>query len=276
MATDLDGTLLHPDGSPSERTCRAVQAAQAAGIKVVVATGRPPRSVRPIAQSIGAADLAICCNGAVIYHIADHAVIHHTPLNSVAARRLVEQLRHAAPGVSFLVERELIVGCEVAFLKERPNIEAAHPQLADALELCCQPVSKLIALHPQRTVAEMLALAAELAGAEAVVTHSGAPFVEISAPQVDKGWALADICRQQAIEAAEVVAFGDMPNDLAMLAWAGHAVAVANAHADVLASVDEVTEANHEDGVAQVLERLAIRQWQLPGDRPRRADKAHH
>ncbi len=52
-----------------------------------------------------------------------------------------------------------------------------------------------------------------------------------------------------------MVAFGDMPNDLPMLAWAGHAVGMANAHPEVLAAVDEVTASNDDDGVAQVLER---------------------
>jgi hypothetical protein len=51
------------------------------------------------------------------------------------------------------------------------------------------------------------------------------------------------------------MAFGDMPNDVPMLRWAGHGVAMANAHADVLAAADEVTGTNAEDGVAQVLER---------------------
>ena len=53
-----------------------------------------------------------------------------------------------------------------------------------------------------------------------------------------------------------MLAFGDMPNDLAMLRWAGRAVAVANAHPDVVAAADEVTASNDEAGVARVLERL--------------------
>jgi hydroxymethylpyrimidine pyrophosphatase-like HAD family hydrolase len=47
-----------------------------------------------------------------------------------------------------------------------------------------------------------------------------------------------------------------MPNDLPMLAWAGHAVGMANAHPEVLEAVDEVTASNDDDGVARVLERL--------------------
>ena len=74
---------------------------------------------------------------------------------------------------------------------------------------------------------------------------------------MSKAAALAELCAELGIEATEVVAFGDYPNDLPMLEWAGYAVAVANAHPDVLAAADEVTASNADDGVAVVLERLA-------------------
>jgi hydroxymethylpyrimidine pyrophosphatase-like HAD family hydrolase len=74
---------------------------------------------------------------------------------------------------------------------------------------------------------------------------------------VTKASALAALAARARIPAAEVIAFGDMPNDLPMLAWAGRAVAVANAHPAVLAAADEVTASNDDDGVALVLERLA-------------------
>jgi hydroxymethylpyrimidine pyrophosphatase-like HAD family hydrolase len=89
------------------------------------------------------------------------------------------------------------------------------------------------------------------------VTIPGPWTVEISAAGVSKAAALAELCAELGVEADEVVAFGDYPNDLPMLEWAGHAVAVANAHPDVLAAADEITASNEEDGVALVLERLA-------------------
>ena len=105
---------------------------------------------------------------------------------------------------------------------------------------------------------ELLALAVEvLDGQVAVTSSSSEALLEISAAGVTKASALAALAARAGIPAAEVVAFGDMPNDLPMLAWAGRAVAVANAHPEVLAVADEVTASNDEDGVALVLERLA-------------------
>ena len=89
------------------------------------------------------------------------------------------------------------------------------------------------------------------------VSHSnGTRLIEASAEGVTKASALADLAAGHDISSASVVAFGDMPNDLSMLAWAGTSYAVANAHPDVLAAVDHVIPGNNEDGVAQVIEQL--------------------
>jgi hydroxymethylpyrimidine pyrophosphatase-like HAD family hydrolase len=77
--------------------------------------------------------------------------------------------------------------------------------------------------------------------------------MEISARGVTKGGALAELCGRLEIGPADVVAFGDMPNDLPMLRWAGTSYAVANAHPDVIAAASHRAPANHDDGVAVVL-----------------------
>jgi hydroxymethylpyrimidine pyrophosphatase-like HAD family hydrolase len=102
----------------------------------------------------------------------------------------------------------------------------------------------------------LLPLAQAVAGADAVVTRSGLELLEISAAGVTKASALRQLCDDLGIGAAEVVALGDMVNDLPMLRWAGRAVAVANAHPDVLAAADEVIGGNADEGVAAYVERL--------------------
>jgi hydroxymethylpyrimidine pyrophosphatase-like HAD family hydrolase len=95
----------------------------------------------------------------------------------------------------------------------------------------------------------------EVVADRAVVSYSGAPgLAEISALGVTKAAALGVWCAARGIDSADVFAFGDMPNDLPMLTWAGRSFAVANAHPDVLEIVDEVCASNDDDGVAQVLE----------------------
>ena len=164
------------------------------------------------------------------------------------------ELRARLPGIRFAAESEEF-SLEPGFAAwdwEPP----AGTRYADGLELVATPVAKLILRHEAHDLEAIAAAARELAGEEASVTVPGPWTVEVSAAGVSKAAALAELCAELEIEPEAVVAFGDYPNDLPMLEWAGHAVAVANAHLDVLAVADEVTASNEEDGVARVLERL--------------------
>jgi Cof subfamily protein (haloacid dehalogenase superfamily) len=255
VASDLDGTLLLPDETVSQRTRAALAAAREAGITVVLVSGRPPRSLGPIAGRIGVGGIAICANGAVIWDLDTGTMVDSAPLAGELATRLVHGLREAIPGALFAVELEGSFGREAGW---SDGLVAAPPDVleADALELITGPVTKLLVRHPTMEFAEVAERARRVAGEDAVVTWAGLRLVEISAAGVTKASALERLCRRLGIAADEVVAVGDMPNDLAMLAWAGTAVAVANADRSVLEAADEVTASNTDDGVALLLERL--------------------
>ena len=129
--------------------------------------------------------------------------------------------------------------------------------VAPVEELVAAGVVKLLARVEGTGSDELLAAARRAVGELGECTHSSADgLLEISAAGVSKASGLAALAEEWGVGAADVVAFGDMPNDLPMLAWAGHSVGMGNAHPEVLAAVDEVTATNDEDGVAQVLERF--------------------
>jgi Cof subfamily protein (haloacid dehalogenase superfamily) len=255
LASDLDGTLLRPDETVSDRTREALAAARAAGITVVLVSGRPPRSLGPIAERIGVGGMAICANGAVVWDLDSGTMVDWSPLAAELATKLVHALRQAIPGALFAVELETGFGREAGW---SDGLVAARPDTleADALELISGPVTKLLVRHPTMAFAEVAERARAAVGDDAVVTWAGLRLVEISAAGVTKAFALERLCRRLGIAASEVVAVGDMPNDLAMLDWAGTGVAVANAVPEVLDAADEVTAANVEDGVALLLERI--------------------
>ena len=259
VATDLDGTLLRSDGTVSARTRAALAHARERGIDVVATTGRPPRLVAALGEQLGGSvDVAVCANGAMTVALgpggAVASVLEHHPLAPPLARRVVEGLRATLPGILFTFELGLEWAREPGFQETfRPP---AAPRLADALELAAEPVTKLLARHPTLPFAEVLATAQSVCGGDAVATTAGGPTVEISAAGVTKAWALARLCAGRGVAPTEVLAFGDAPNDLQLLAFAGRAVAVANAKPEVLAAAHEVTAANDEDGVAVVLERV--------------------
>ena len=272
VASDLDGTLLLPDETVSERTRAALAAAKEAGITVVLVSGRQPRSLGPIAERIGVGGIAICANGALIWDLDAGTLVDATPLAADLAARLVHALRQAIPGVLFAVELESGFGHERGWAED-PAAVRPEALEADALELITGPVVKLLLRHPTLPFAELADKARQAIGDDAVATWAGLRLVEISAAGVTKAFALERLCDRLGIDASEVVAVGDMPNDLAMLNWAGTAVAVANATQEVLEAADEVTAANVEDGVAQLLERIlaadgAVGRGRVSGSRP--------
>jgi Cof subfamily protein (haloacid dehalogenase superfamily) len=254
-AIDLDGTLLRSDGTISQRSRDAIRAVREAGVLVVIVTARGPASVSELAKDAGIVGSAICSNGGLIVDLASGAVLRERLLETETAIRLVHGLRERLPGIVFAVEHE-------AFAHE-PGFAAwgweppAGTRVANALELLEDPATKLILRHADHEVEAVAAVARELAGNALTVVQSGGEAVEVTAVGVNKAAGLAEVAAEHGIDAADVIAFGDYPNDVPMLAWAGRGVAVANAHAEVLAVADEVTASNDDDGVALVLERLA-------------------
>jgi Cof subfamily protein (haloacid dehalogenase superfamily) len=253
-AVDLDGTLLRSDGTISARTKAAVRRATDAGIEIVLVTARGPRTMRPLAEELGVRGEAICSNGALVVDLDTQRLRKQRLLRTEVAVQLVRALRERIPGIVFAVEHE-------AFAHE-PGFSAwnwtppAGTRVADAVELLEEPATKLILRHAGHEVEAIAAVARELAGSGATVVASGKEAVEVTAAGVNKATALAELCDELGIDAEDVVAFGDYPNDVPMLVWAGRAVAVANAHPDVVEVADELTASNDDDGVALVLERL--------------------
>jgi Cof subfamily protein (haloacid dehalogenase superfamily) len=255
VATDLDGTLLHSDGICSERTRAALRAVEDAGIGVVLVTARPPRWLHDLADLVGEHGVILCANGAFVYDVRRRQVLEEHCLTATDVVKIAVDLRNALPGIVFAVESGEGLRRERAFLDAYTTVA---DNTAETLEELLDPLpGKLLARCGGVPAARFHRVVDEVVGDRGVVSYSGATgLAEISAVGVTKAAALATWCVEQGIDPADVYAFGDMPNDLPMLRWAGRSYGVANAHEDVLAMVDEVCASNDDDGVAQVLEAL--------------------
>ncbi|RJQ77391.1 HAD family hydrolase [Pseudonocardiaceae bacterium YIM PH 21723] len=257
VASDVDGTLLNPWEQVTERTAAAVARVQATSTPFVLVTGRPPRWVHPVAKAVAVSGYAVCANGAVVYDLARDEVVSAAELSPMLLHDAVHALHEAIPGCKVAVERVGHPGnpfqAEPGYLHAWPDADSAIVPL-DAL--IGSPAIKLLVRAEQLRSRDML-IAAEAVLRDAVdITYStDNGLIELAVRGITKATGLATVCAELGVEAKDVVAFGDMPNDIAMLGWAGHGVAMANAHPDVLAVADEVTAPNSEDGVALVLER---------------------
>jgi Cof subfamily protein (haloacid dehalogenase superfamily) len=260
IATDLDGTLLRSDQTVSQRTRDAIASAQDAGLVIVIATARHPLTARAFAEQAGITGLAICTNGALIYDLGLREIVSETSLPEATAAKVIELLRVEIPGICFAILRAMDFACEPAYaaldgIKDHGRSPEEVVQ-ADALELLALPISKLIVRHPEIGPAEIHRRLGALGVNGCEYSISGAPFLDVVAAGVSKAAGLATICRDLGIPRDEVAAFGDAPNDLPMLRWAGRPVAVANAYPDVLAEIEDRTASNNDDGVAIAIERL--------------------
>lgn len=264
IAVDLDGTLLRSDKTISERTVEALRQVRGRGFTVVPVTARPPRFLRKLALDREIFDVAICCNGALVYDVPGETIIEHRALEPADALRIVTLLRETLPELCFAAELGLRYGWDSRYACLPGALLDPDGIVAEVDSLLTEPVTKLIARHPSLAFDLLLDSARSLALGECEITHSSTEFIEISRRGVDKAAALIDFTARLGLSPAEVIAFGDMPNDLPMLRWAGHSIAVANAHPDVLSTVDAVTASNDEDGVAVMLEQLLGLSVSLP------------
>jgi HAD superfamily hydrolase (TIGR01484 family) len=256
VATDLDGTVVRSDGTVSDRTAAAFARIEEAGARLVFVTGRPPRLMGPIADAFGRHGTAICSNGALIYDMRTRTVVGEDAIGVATLAEAVRRLRAALPGIGLAVEyAHEIAGDEHYEAGDWDADTTVRRPGEDSLWSRAAP--KLIGRHPALSADELVERAAPAIGDLVTVYHSnGLRLVEAIAAHVSKAYALARFATAHGIAAAEVAAFGDMPNDLPMLGWAGTSYAVANAHPAVLRAVDQIIAANDEDGVARIIERL--------------------
>ncbi|ORT57966.1 hydrolase [Streptomyces sp. CB03238] len=262
IATDLDGTLLRDDKSVSDRTISALAAAEEAGIEVFFVTGRPARWMGVVSDHVHGHGLAICANGAAVVDLhSGGKLLEVRPLERETALHVVQTLRREAPGTAFAVELATGFHYEPDYppfwLDPVATVAPAEKLLHEEEPGTGAPVLKLLAHHADLTPDGFLALARTAAGDRASITRSSpSALLEISGLGVSKASTLALCCAERGISADEVVAFGDMPNDIEMLSWAGRSYAMGNAHPDVVAAASGRTVANNEDGVARIIEDI--------------------
>lgn len=258
IATDLDGTLLRSDHSVSDRTRRAFDDAESAGLSIVLATGRPPRWIPPVIDQIGHRGLVVCANGASIYDAERDELIERTDIDAAVAAEMITDLRAEFPDTVFSVEQGMDFGIDRAIADLRPEFAKTLPEgsIGPIETFLDEPVTKLIARLPRTDDTDLPEQVQAIVGDRGLVTHSTQPwFLEISHPSVHKAVTVERLLVDRGIDGGEVLAFGDMPNDIELLRWAGLGVAMANASPAVRAIADEVTKSNDDDGVAAVVER---------------------
>lgn len=252
VATDLDGTLVRSDGTVSDYTADVLAKVEALGVPVVFVTGRPLRWAEDVFDHVGQHGLAIISNGALVWDVAGSRVHLERPIPTGLALEVCRDLRAAVPGTAYAVEDLDGIGLEPDFMERYPMPDGARR--APVEELLARPPLKLLVRHEELGPQDFWDRAEEVnAGRLTFTWSSSTTLLEVSGPDVTKASTLELLARDLGVEAPDVIAFGDMPNDLPMLTWAGTAYAMADAHPTVTAAAAHVAPGHDEDGVARVL-----------------------
>lgn len=259
VATDLDGTLLGPDGAVSDRTRAALAAVEERGVTVVFVTGRPIRWMETLWHYVGDHGLAVLSNGGIVYDVPGRSVLKARTIPRAVGLEVAQVIRNRVPGSDFALEKTTGFAKEPTFRPRPEDHEHLDIGVGPLEEIFDDSVVKLLALHLELPPVDYWAQVEEAVGGAVTSTWSSiGALVELSAAGVTKASTLALLCAERGIAPAEVAAFGDMPNDVAMLEWAGTSYAMGNAHPLAVAAADRTAPRNDEDGVAQVLEELFL------------------
>ncbi|MBA3339214.1 MAG: HAD family phosphatase [Geodermatophilaceae bacterium] len=271
VATDLDGTFLDSSALVSPRTAAALARLRSEGIPVVGVTGRAPRLLHTVHEYFGGDGVVVMAQGAFVGDLATGEVLRQVTLPSSLALDITKQIESVSGPLHYAGEYP-IGGIHVLCVEPRftwPYNEGRQVLVRDNLPTDA-PAMKFYLKSDQHDQDALLDLARSVVStADAELTHAGLGFIELCPPGVTKATGLAVALERYGVDRRDVLVFGDMPNDLPMFGWAGRAVAVANAHPDVLAVADDVTGTNDDDGVADYLERHLWSQATTSAARPR-------
>ncbi len=252
-----------------------MSAARESGIEVVWASARARHSIDELARSCGFTGMAIGANGAVVLDLADGSpvIASTTSIHASAVEAAMSRVRELVPGVvfatvgptRFVAEDGYAALCAFADHHRHPHEMEVSPTV-----LAVEPTVKIVARHPEVSSLELFRIAVreQVGGVE--LTHSGAPYIEMSAAGVSKASALATLCEKLGVGRNSVAAVGDAFNDLPMLEWAGVSLTTANAMPEVKAIADRILDSNDDDGVAVYLEELVHERGAMPAAYDRR------
>lgn len=265
ISLDLDGTLLGNDRKVSAANRGALDTAAAAGVIVMINTGRVLPEAENCVAGIGSVRLVAACNGAVVKDLASGKIVHQRLLaaaDCATAVRVIEseKLFYSIYGVDrvFFARRTLKrFPIFASFVEGMSCPRIVSDDLASDLDAGRVEACKVFALDLRLgKIAKLRRRLEGLAGLE--LSSSDANNVEITAAGVDKGGALASVCGLYGIPREMSVAMGDGENDLSMLAAAGLSIAMANAPAEVRLAATAIAPSNAEDGVADAVRRYLL------------------
>ena len=270
IAIDLDGTLLDSNRELSEENYQAIQDAKAAGIQVVLCTGRPLRSMNYLLDEIGLKgenDLAITYNGGLIQKTKTGEVVHELTLDREDSLSVYEMATDFNLPVNFIdldyiYEPPYPKGRDSVYNKGVTNIPEDQALQFKAVDIEKLPnpfkINKIVLSRPSEELDEIIPMIPKQYHEYFNIYKSQSHILEVLPLNVDKGNAMRIVGEMLGLEKSQIMGIGDQENDFTLVEQAGLGVAMGNAIEKVKDVADYITKTNDENGVAYAIRKFAL------------------
>jgi 5-amino-6-(5-phospho-D-ribitylamino)uracil phosphatase len=260
VAVDLDGTLLNDSKQISDQTVRALSCAVERGIRVVIASARPPRSVRQIYNNLKLDTWQINYNGALIWDEPAKKVIFHRPMPCELVRRLIETAR--SKFASVLVSCEILDRWYTDRFDQSYTTETGRMFKPDVIagfdEFCTQPITKLLLLGDRGMIDQLESMLVAANDGNVTIVRTDPQLLQIMDKYVSKATALQMVAEHYQVPLENVMAIGDAPNDVGIVKIAGVGVAMDNGSEVVKSVADWIAPSNNDHGVHAALVKFGL------------------
>lgn len=262
LATDMDGTLLDKQKNISERNQQAIHAAKQAGVKIVLASGRPLEGLRPYLQQLdllGEDDYVLCFNGALVQR-SDGKIITRQEMTGKDCKTLVEYAeKFGVFSHAFSESRGLIAPHPNSYSQHDADINRIPLNIIDFSILADdEPVIKTMWVDQPEKLDQALAQLPDHIANQYTIVRSTPFFLEFLPPAANKGSGIEKLAQHLNILAEEVICIGDAGNDLHMIEYAGLGVAMGNATDEIKAIANYITADHKQSGVAEIIEKFIL------------------
>ena len=259
VLSDVDGTLVRPDKSLSERSIAAVQELHAAGIAFAVTSGRPPRGMSMLVEPLALESPIAAFNGGLIVE-PDLTVVEDRVVPDGLVSRAVELMESFELSAWLYRGPEWLVvdpdGPHVAHEAQTVQFEPTVVESFDGLE---SGIAKIVGVSDDHDAVAAAATAAHDEFGDRVSASRSQPYyLDVTHPDANKGSVVAYLAERYAVPGDEIATIGDMPNDVLMFARSGLSIAMGNADREVQRAARRVTTTNDEDGFANAVERFIL------------------
>ncbi|MCE5278923.1 MAG: Cof-type HAD-IIB family hydrolase [Planctomycetaceae bacterium] len=260
VALDIDGTLLNSAKQITATTAAIVRMARKqGGVHVVLASGRPPRSLMPIYRHLDLDSPTISYNGALVFDPPSNRILMHRPLALEMCWQVVEAARDEYPQV--VISGEILDRWYSEPYDPALAVMAGktfHPHEIGPVETwLVEPATKLLLLGEPGRLVE-LQKEIELRHPHQMTICTEGPLLQITHATVSKREALKMVAAEMGVMQSQVMAIGDNLNDVGMLEWAGVGVAMGNSPKTVLRVADYITDTHDADGAASAIHDIIL------------------